>query len=355
MPEQPLYIAAAAAWLPPPMELTALAGQGADEFVTNGIVSVPVGGPDDAPPVMAARAAQTALARAAALDQRDDVALVLYANTYHQGQNSFWSPASYVQRSAGVSGAAAINIGQASNGGMAALDLAAGYLSARPGGRGTAALITAADRFCEPGIVRWAADYGAVYGDGAAAVVLSTTGGFARILSVHTSTDAELEQMHRGNTRFQPAPTAAPVDVRLAKVQFITDFGLDNLLHRLSTGMRAVVGAALARTGLDLADMAVVVLPNLNRKMLTDQYLEPLALDPDRTLVEWSSRVGHLGAADQLAGVAHLIESGRVARGDRVLLVGTGSGLSWSAAVLEILDVPAWTERTAEPAPAPVG
>ncbi|MEV4517227.1 ketoacyl-ACP synthase III family protein [Dactylosporangium sp. NPDC049525] len=352
MSEQPLYLAAAAAWLPPPMELTTLAGQGADEFVTNGIVSIPVAGPDDAPPVMAARAAQTALARAAALHQQDDVVLVLYANTYHQGQNSFWSPASYVQRSAGVSGAAAINVGQASNGGMAALDLAAGYLSARGSG---AALITAADRFCEPGIVRWAADYGAVYGDGAAAVVVSTSGGFARIVSVHTSTDAELEQMHRGNTRFQPAPTGALVDVRLSKVQFITDFGLDNLLHRLSTGMRSVVDAALTRAGCDLADMAVVVLPNLNRKMLTDQYLEPLALDPDRTLVEWSSRVGHLGAADQLAGVAHLVESGRVARGDRVLLVGTGSGLSWSAAVLEILDVPVWAERTAEPAPVPVG
>ena len=65
MPEQPLFLAAAAAWLPPPAELTALAGGGADEFVTNGIVSVPVAGPDDAPPEMAARAAQTALARAA--------------------------------------------------------------------------------------------------------------------------------------------------------------------------------------------------------------------------------------------------------------------------------------------------
>ena len=348
MPEQDLYLAAAAAWLPPRVEVSSLAGPDTDDFILNGIDSVPVAGPDDPPVEMAARAAATALARGG---QPDDVRLVLYANTYHQGQNSFWSPASYVQRSVGISGAAAVNVGQASNGGMATLYLAAGYLKGQSGG---SALLVASDRFCEPGIVRWAADYGAVYGDGAAAVVVSTTGGFARILAIRNSTDAELEQMHRGRSRFQPAPTGAPVDVRQAKVEFITEFGLENLLHRLANGMRGVVEAALAEAGAGLSDMALVVLPNLNRKMLQDQYLGPLRLEPERTLMDWSARVGHLGAADQFAAVTHMAEAGRVAKGDRVLLIGTGSGLSWSAAVLEILTEPEWPEQTADPMPVPV-
>ncbi len=339
-----LYLAGAAAWLPPAVSAKQAAANGGyseDELNANGIVCAPEG--SDSPPEMAARAAETALSRSGVVP--DDVALVLHAHSYHQGQ-AFWSPASYVARSAGLASAAAINVAQMSNSGMAAVELALPYLAARPG---AAALVTAADRFTAPSFDRWAADLGIVYGDGAAALVLSTTGGFARVRSMRTWTDASLEQLHRGNVPFSDHPGAEPVNVRRTKVEYVTEVGLPSVIARSTAGVTSVVSGALADAGAAMDDMAVVVLPNLGRNVVTAQYLQHLEVTPERTLLDWTAYTGHLGGGDQLAAVARLVETKRVSAGEHVLLVGAGGGFSWSAAVVEVLDVPDWPEQTAMP------
>lgn len=57
---------------------------------------------------------------------------------------------------------------------------------------------------------------------------------------------------------------------------------------------------------------------------------------------EWSRTVGHLGAGDQFASLAHLVDSGRARPGDRCVLIGVGAGYSWGCAVVEIDTVPDW-------------
>lgn len=340
-----LYLAGAAAWLPPAVSAKQVAANGGyneDELAANGIVCAPAG--EDSPPEMAARAAATALSRSPGV-AADDVALVLHAHSHHQGQ-AFWSPASYVQRSAGLTKAAAINVGQMSNSGMAAVELALPYLAARPG---AAALVTTADRFCSPSFDRWTADLGIVYGDGAAALVLSSAPGFARVVSMRTWTEASLEHLHRGAVPFSDHPGEAAVDVRRTKTDYVTEVGLPSVIERSSAGVKSVVAGALADAGLDMADMAVVVLPNLGRHVVAAQYLAHLELAPERTLMDWGAYTGHLGGGDQLAAVARLVETRRVSAGEHVLLVGAGGGFSWSSAVVEVLDVPDWPEQTAMP------
>lgn len=340
-----LYLAGAAAWLPPAVSAKQVAANGGyseDELNANGIVCAPEG--TDSPPEMAARAAATALSRAAGVT-RDDIALVLHAYSHHQGQE-FWSPASYVQRESGITSACAINVGQMSNSGMAAIELALPYLAARPG---AAALVTAADRFRAPSFDRWTADLGIVYGDGAAAVVLSGATGFAKVLAMRTWTEATLEQLHRGTVPFSDHPGEVAVNVRRTKVDYVSEVGLPSVIERSTAGVKSVVDGALADAGVGMDDIAVVALPNLGRHVVAAQYLGHLGLEPERTLLDWTAYTGHLGGGDQLAAVARLVETKRVAAGDRVLLLGAGGGFSWSAAVVEVLAVPDWPEQTAMP------
>ncbi|MEV7795258.1 ketoacyl-ACP synthase III family protein [Streptomyces sp. NPDC087512] len=288
-------------------------------------------------PEMAARAARAALAQAG--PRADGIDLVLHATTFYQGHD-MWAPASYVQREALGNSCPAIEVRQMSNGGMAALDLAAGYLSGAPDR--SRALITTGDRFCPPGFDRWRSDAGTAYGDGGTALVLSRRGGFARIRALATHADPGLERMHRGEDPFGEAPFAVrrPVDLEPPRRDFVASVGLDTVLGRIDDGQRAVLKRALADAGAVAADLDWFVLPHLGRPRLEAHFLGPLGIDVERTTWSWGRTVGHLGAGDQFAGFGHLVDSGALAPGQLCLLAGVGAGFSWSCAVVELLRRP---------------
>jgi 3-oxoacyl-[acyl-carrier-protein] synthase III len=52
--------------------------------------------------------------------------------------------------------------------------------------------------------------------------------------------------------------------------------------------------------------------------------------------------VGHLGAGDQFAGLAHLVDAGELGAGGIAVLLGVGCGFVWSCAVVEVRYRPAW-------------
>lgn len=301
-------------------------------------VSVSVSGGESAAE-MAAQAARSALERAGSAPE--DVELILHADTYHQGQD-LWPVASYIQRETLRNQCLAVEIRQMSNGGLAAIDLACAYLS-RAQHRADA-LLSSADRFCPPGIDRWRTDPGTPYADGAAAIVLSRRGGFARLLSVAVTADSELEEMHRGEEPFGPAPlsTCAPVDFAAAKTTFTQRYGLSFAISRTTAGQRSVVKQALADAELELDEAEWVLLPHFGRRRLQSIYLEQFGIPIERTTWEFSRTVGHLGAGDQFASLDYLVSSGKARAGDRCLLVSVGAGYSWGAAVVQITDPPSW-------------
>ncbi|MFP3991486.1 ketoacyl-ACP synthase III family protein [Streptomyces sp. E11-3] len=293
--------------------------------------------PDESAAEMAAKAAAGALRRAGT--DPDDIELLLHADTYHQGQD-LWPVASYIQRESLGNGCPAIEIRQMSNGGLAAMDLATAYLLA--GEMRRDALLTTADRFCEPGIDRWLTDPGTPYADGATALVLSRRGGWARLLSIALHADPDLEPLHRGDDPFTKAPFAhrVPVDFEEAKRAFIGRVGMSYAITRAHNGQQTVLKQALAEAGSELSDVDWVVLPHFGRRRLEAIYYKPFGIDPARTTWEFSRTVGHLGAGDQFASLDHLITSGLAKPGDRCVLVSVGAGYSWGCAVLEILDQP---------------
>lgn len=336
-----LYIAATGTHLPPPVSTASAVEQGwydpgdaEDDDLVSALVAT-----EEAAPDMAVSAGRQAVARSGLAAA--DVALVLHANIYHQGQD-FWTPASYVQRGTVGGHGLAVQIQQGSNGGMAALDLAAAFLASVPGRR--AALITTADRYCPPGFDRWNGDSGQVYADGATALVLSRGTGFARLRAMASTSDPELEEVCRDTGGFSLAPhqDGRPLDLTARKRRYVKTHGYDQLLRRLADGVAANVGRTLSAARLSMDEIAWVVPPNLGRTLMEWEFLEPLGIPMERTTWAWGRRIAHLGAGDQFAGLDHLAASGRVGPGERVLLVGIGIGFNWTSAVLEIASSPAW-------------
>jgi 3-oxoacyl-[acyl-carrier-protein] synthase-3 len=108
-----------------------------------------------------------------------------------------------------------------------------------------------------------------------------------------------------------------------------------SVLYRHVEGVHRVVETALKDAGSTVDDLRWVVPPFVGRALFRAGYADPLGLDPRRTLHEFGLRVGHLGAADQLVGLDHLVRGGGLRPGDRICLIGVGIGFTFSAAVVE--------------------
>ncbi|GAA1980755.1 ketoacyl-ACP synthase III [Nocardiopsis rhodophaea] len=301
--------------------------------------SVAVAGDGDGQPEMAVRAGRIALGRSA--HQSKEVELLLHAVAVYSGLDG-WNCASYLQNE--ILGGAGISfeIRQVSNGALGSVELAVPFLNAVPGR--DAALITAAESFAEPAWNRWRADSGLVFGDGASAVLLSTRGGFARLLSSATETATELEGVHRGDAPFQPSPdpSAYPLDLHARAVEFADRMDMDTIHEIGSAGLRRAAELAAADAGMALDEATVYVVPNFGARLLRQQVLEPIGVPIERTTHAWGATVGHVGAADQFGALDHLVEQGSVGPGDRVMLIGVGGGFNWTCLVVEILRRPAW-------------
>ena len=335
-----LFIAGLARHLPGFLDVEGAVRDGrydAEEQAANEYVSVTVSG-GQAPPEMAARAGALALGRSGVAP--GEVALLLHASAWFQGVD-YWPAASYVHRE--VLGAnrraPALDVAQMCNGALGAVELAASHLMAVRSRRGV--LVTTADRFEAPGLDRWSGDVGGiVYGDGAAAVVLAREG-FARLLAVGTVVDTGLEAMYRGAEEFSVRP-GREVDIRARRRAFMA--GTAGIADRTTAGLGESIELALEESGVKLGDVARFVFPNVGLTTLRTRYLEPFGLEVAATAWEWGRRTGHVGAADQLTGLAELVETGAVGPGERVMLVGIGAGFSWTCAVVEVTARPAWAE-----------
>ncbi|MER5641284.1 ketoacyl-ACP synthase III family protein [Kitasatospora sp. NPDC002227] len=311
------------------------------ENLANGILAVRIAGPGEAPVEMAAAAAAKAVARSGHRD--GEFGLVLHAGLGHQGQD-YWTPASYVQDHTVGGEAAAIEIRQGSNGGLAGVELAASWVAARRGGQ--AALVTAADSFHLPYFDRWKTDVQLVYGDGAGAVVLSSRTGFARLRATVSIGDGSFEPLYRGSDAWTPHPFASgkPIDLRARKRDHLmkTEDGYEGAVARMGRHMKEVIERVVAEAGTTVAEVDWFVHANLGQTIAQWAFYDQFGIDRARTVYDWGRSLGHMGAGDQLIGFTHLAESGRLRPGDLVLTAGAGIGFMWSAAVLEILEPPVW-------------
>lgn len=246
-------------------------------------------------------------------------------------------PGLLAQSRLGATRALPFTVAQGCNAQLLVLDLAADLLSTE--GRRTA-LIVATDRFAASGFDRFTADYGIVYGDGAAAAVLTATTPTPatptwHVLDTHSVSDPELEGLHRLD---EPAPETralfgAEHDVRAAKKRYLAAHGTDSLREATRTAVREIREALLPH-GTDPAPRRVVY-PNLGLPLLQENYFPEFPGGADTSLWDFGATVGHLGSGDQIAGLDHLERHHTFDTGDRVLLLGAGAGFTWTGVLLE--------------------
>ena len=306
----------------------------ATDAVTTGMVSVSES--ESSPADLAVRAGRAAMRAGRQVAAEHGTAwrgFHLHGASYAQGP-VLWSAACAI--AARLVGPAidglSVQVDAMCNGSMAALEMAAAVLAARPDI--PAALVTSGDQFPVGAVNRWRTDSGLVMGDGAAAVVLRPGGGRLRLLASSSFTDGELAALHAMPPEGDPP---GPLELRNRLRVYLTegDHGPRAVLARSVAGIRTVVGQALAQAGCDLGDVRWVVPPFIGRGLFRAHYATPFGIDPARTLLDFGLRVGHCGAADQLIGLDHLVRNGLLRTGDRVLLVGEGVGLTFSCAVLQ--------------------
>ncbi|MFS8099456.1 ketoacyl-ACP synthase III family protein [Lentzea alba] len=331
-----VFFAATAVWLPPAVAAADAVSAGLFDqksFRRCQVEAVRVAG-DESPAEMAAFAARSVMAGFSA----DRVELLLHANMHYQGRE-MWPAASFVQRESVGGRAPAIDVRQMSNGGMAAVHLGAGFLAGCSDD--ALVLVTTGDKFCPPGFDRWNTDPGTVYADGGTAALLSKKDGFARLLSLAMVSDSDLEQMHRGTDPFYDGESLAPqpMSLEVRKQQFVEKVGMQYAIDRVEAGQDEVIDRALAEAGVKLGEIDWFVLPAFGRRRLDLGLFRRLGADPERSTWPWARQVGHLGAGDQVAGLDHLVTTGKARPGQLCLLVGTGAGFSWSCAVVEIRQV----------------
>lgn len=312
----------------------------AEDAETSGLTGAACAGETPAPD-MALWAGQEAVAHAGVDPEALDV--LLYADNYHSGPDG-WFPQFWLQRHLVGGDLLAAQLRQGCNGMFGALELASTYLIARGGGT---AMTVASDNSTSPLVNRWRClrpDF--VIGDGATAVVLNTTSGFARLKSASSITVPELEGMHRGDEpMFPPGATIGRFMDFAERIDFFGFENRDTMLHsglNLLKTRSELIDRVLAEAGIGIDGVSRIAYNHGSRKYVEDGLLAMLGIPLEKSNWEFGRGLGHLGASDQVASLAHMLGTGQLAPGDHVLMVGIAPGVSVAGAVVEILDVPEW-------------
>lgn len=257
---------------------------------------------------LAAEAASAALARADVAAADLDLVLVATSSPDELLPNA----APLVSEAVGAGAAAALDVGAACTGFLAALALAAGQVEA---GRARRTLVVGADlmsRVVDPDDRNTAI----IFGDGAGAAVVTDSPADGRIGPAVLGADGG----DGGDLIVLP---------RDGKLRMAGQDTFRNAVSRLAESTRE----AVARAGLELHEIDLFVYHQANGRILR-AVGERLGIDADR-VVDCIDGYGNTSAATIPIALCEAGAAGRLRPGARVLLGAFGAGFTWGAAVVE--------------------
>ena len=295
-----------------------------DEWITSrtGIKERRIAAKDEFTSDMAAKAAQRAMKMAGITGEQVDLIIVATITP----DMPFPSTACLVQQKIGANRAAAFDLEAACSGFIYGLEIAQQFIMSRTY---DTVLVIGAEKLST--IVDWEDRNTCVlFGDGAGAVVMQSRAHSHGLLTAVMGADgskANLLHMPGGGSRC-PA-TSESVHARLHYLRMDGKETFKNAVQAMLTAAKE----ALRRCELDITQIKCVIPHQANRRII-DAVADRVGATPDQLFVNLD-RYGNTSAASVAIALDEAVSSGKVSRGDLILLVVFGAGLTWGAAVIE--------------------
>ena len=295
-----------------------------DEWITTrtGIKQRRIAAKDEFTSDMAAKAAARAMKMAGVTADQLDLIIVATITP----DMPFPNTACLVQRKLGAKRAAAFDVEAACSGFIYALEIGQQFIMSRTY---ETVLVIGAEKLSS--ITDWTDRNTCVlFGDGAGAAVLQNRPNSHGLLTAVMGADgdkANLLFMPGGGSRC-PA-TKESVDARL---HFLRMEGKETFKNAVQA-MQSAAEESLRRCELNISQIKCVIPHQANRRII-DAVGERLGATPEQLFVNLD-KYGNTSAASVAIALDEAVTSGRISRGDLVLLVVFGAGLTWGAAVIE--------------------
>lgn len=295
-----------------------------DEWITSrtGIKERRIAGEGEFTSDIASKAALKALERAQMSPEQIDLIIVATITP----DMPFPSTACLVQQKIGARRAAAFDIEAACSGFIFALEIGQQFIMSRTY---DTVLVIGAEKLSS--IIDWTDRNTCVlFGDGAGAAILQNRPGSHGLLTACMGSDgtkAGLLLMPGGGSRC-PA-TADSVANRLHYLRMDGKETFKNAVNAMLTAAQE----ALRRCEIDITKIQCIIPHQANRRII-DAVGDRLGARPEQLFVNLD-KYGNTSAASVAIALDEAVQTGRVRKGDLLLLIVFGAGLTWGAAVIE--------------------
>lgn len=295
-----------------------------DDWITSrtGIKERRLAAPGENTSDMAAEAGRRALQNAGI--GPGEVDLIIVATLTPDMQ--FPSTACLVQHRLGATRAAAFDIEAACSGFVYALDIASHFVASHTY---DTVLVIGAEKMSS--VVDWTDRNTCVlFGDGAGAAVLQNRPNAHGLLTTCLGSDggkASLLELPGGGSA-----CPATADSVAKRMHFLRMDGKETFKNAVNAMVAAGL-EAMGRCGVTIADVKCIIPHQANRRILS-AVAERLGAREDQVFVN-VDRYGNTSAASVAIALDEAVAGGHIQRGDLVLLVVFGAGLTWGAALIE--------------------
>jgi 3-oxoacyl-[acyl-carrier-protein] synthase-3 len=271
---------------------------------------------------MAAKAAQRAMKMAGVTASQVDLIIVATITP----DMPFPATACFVQQKIGAKRAAAFDLEAACSGFIYGLEIGQQFIMSRTY---DTVLVIGAEKLSA--ITDWQDRNTCVlFGDGAGAAVLQNRENSHGLLTAVMGADGG-----KANLLFMPAGGSrcpASRDSVDARMHFLRMEGKETFKNAVQA-MCSAAQEVLRRCEVDITRIKCVIPHQANRRII-DAVGERLGATPEQMFIN-VNRYGNTSAASVAIALDEAVASGKIQRGDLLLLIVFGAGLTWGAAVIE--------------------
>lgn len=295
-----------------------------DEWITTrtGIKERRIAAADEFTSDIAAKAALRAMEMAGVTADQIDLIIVATITP----DMPFPNTACLVQQKIGARRVPAFDIEAACSGFIYALEVGQNFITSRTY---ETVLVIGAEKLSA--ITNWKDRNTCVlFGDGAGAAILQNRPFSHGLLTTALGADgtkAELLSMPGGGSRCPATPQSVLEGHHFLRMDGKETF--KNAVHAMCSAANEV----LSRCEIDITKIKCIIPHQANRRII-DAVGERLGATPEQIFINLH-KYGNTSAASVAIALDEAVRSGTIARGDLILVVGFGAGLTWGAAIIE--------------------